>query len=55
MQSNNNNKTSVVKEGMVTFIPLPLYPRGNSIMVPIEYESGWAPVTVWTFGEEINI
>jgi hypothetical protein len=35
---------------MVSFIPLPLFPRGSGFMLPIE----WAPESVWTFGEVIN-
>jgi hypothetical protein len=35
---------------IVSFIPLLLYPRGSSFMVPI----AWAPESVWILEEEIN-
>jgi hypothetical protein len=33
---------------VVSFTPLPLYPRGKEPPVHIEQEAGWAPEPVWT-------
>jgi hypothetical protein len=37
---------------MVSFTHLLLYTRGKEPLVPIGYEAGWAPESVWTLWNE---